>query len=281
MLNLEDYIAMRKKESKINEFSDIQKLENIRICTGFVLDYFTKYLNISDEELKSGLHQNKVNELKTKLSDFNELTAAWILEIYDKYDLRVDMRVWNCMKNVENLFLYYTENEFRELSYKCYNDNIKKMPFLKNQGEKLFCLIKDLYEIKCVSSHNTITIESMPFLKQCTVDWLETALIKYNVNVIGFVEDYCDSFFDKTYVYIRAKGPFDSPVEKEYNFKGVTKNLFDLDTLYKKEGYKPFIKGHKQELELIIMYCWLTRIISSDEKDYWERYLSIVLPLIK
>lgn len=280
MLTLEEYIAKRKKESKINEFSDIQKLENLRICTGFVLDYFTRYLDISDEELKSGLHQNKVNELRSKLNDFNEDVASWIVDLYDKYDLRIDMRIWNCMRNTENLFLYYTENDFRELSYKCYNDNAKKMPFLKNQGEMLFCLIKNLYEIKCACSHISTTIESMPFLKQCTIDWIETTLVKYNVNIIGFVEGYCMNFFDKTYVYTPAKNPYDSPIEKEYNFKGITKNLFDIDTLYKNVGYKPFIKGHKQELELLIIFFWLTSIMSADEKEYWEKYLSIVLPLI-
>jgi len=42
---------------------------------------------------------------------------------------------------------------------------------------------------------------------------------------------------------------------------------------------KVFIKGKKQEFEIILMYCWLHEIESDD--DYWKEYLDAVLPKLK
>jgi len=49
-------------------------------------------------------------------------------------------------------------------------------------------------------------------------------------------------------------------------------NLFNLNSLYKRISNRPFIKGSKQYLELIMMYFWLHEIVG-DEDDYWQEYL--------
>jgi hypothetical protein len=249
LLSLEGYIAKRKKESGINEFNQEQKLENIKICVDFVLDYFVKYLNVSEDDIKTGLHKNKVVELEKKLAKFDKDIRNWIIEIFDKYDVRVDFRIWNSLKYTENFFICYTDHEFRELSYSAYNDHIKKLPFLKDQGELLFKLIKNLHRIKSECYH---TPDDLGFLPSSIIGWLNSTTVKYNVNILRFVQQYCSDFSEKTYVYIPPKGPFDTAIVKEYDYK-VTKNLFDIDTLYQKVGNKPFLKGHKQELELLLM----------------------------
>lgn len=52
-------------------------------------------------------------------------------------------------------------------------------------------------------------------------------------------------------------------------------NLFCLDSLYRSMPKKSFIKGRKQELEAILLYCWLHGVTSDDE--YWNEYAQQVL----
>ena len=46
MLSLEDYIAKRKREDKVNEFDVDSKANNLRICVNYVFEYFNQNLNI-------------------------------------------------------------------------------------------------------------------------------------------------------------------------------------------------------------------------------------------
>jgi hypothetical protein len=49
-------------------------------------------------------------------------------------------------------------------------------------------------------------------------------------------------------------------------------NLFNLDSLYTKISAKPFLKGKKQYLEIVMMYYWLHDIVG-DDQNYWQEYL--------
>ena len=55
-------------------------------------------------------------------------------------------------------------------------------------------------------------------------------------------------------------------------------NEFDINSLYRKMPKKPFIKGRKQEFEVLMMYYWLHGIDSDDY--YWDEYLDKVLPAL-
>ena len=54
-----------------------------------------------------------------------------------------------------------------------------------------------------------------------------------------------------------------------------TNNLFNIDKLYIKVSHKPFIKGKKKLLEILMMYIWLTDF--EGDEGYFEKYLSRVL----
>ena len=55
----------------------------------------------------------------------------------------------------------------------------------------------------------------------------------------------------------------------EYDFMQKN-NLFGLDMLYRKMPKKAFIKGKKQEIEGILMYCYCCEYCSEDQ--YWREY---------
>lgn len=58
MLSLEDYIAKRKREDKLNEFDIDSKVDNLRICVNYVFEYFNQYLNIDQMEQKTFLNED-------------------------------------------------------------------------------------------------------------------------------------------------------------------------------------------------------------------------------
>lgn len=64
----------------------------------------------------------------------------------------------------------------------------------------------------------------------------------------------------------------------DYDYKQKS-NLFNLDSLYRKIPKKSFIKGRKQELEILLMYYWLHDM--QGDSDYWNQYLEMVLPTLK
>lgn len=70
---------------------------------------------------------------------------------------------------------------------------------------------------------------------------------------------------------VRSNGDFKVATSK-YNFKKKT-NVFDINTYYSRYSDKPFIKGKKKQLEILMMYIWLHSIVGDDE-HYWDQYIS-------
>ena len=48
MISIEEYIAQRKKEDKINEFDKNACIKNIKICIDYIFEYFSNYLNMTE-----------------------------------------------------------------------------------------------------------------------------------------------------------------------------------------------------------------------------------------
>jgi hypothetical protein len=61
MLSIEEYIAPRKKEDKLNEFDIDARTQNMKICVDYIFEYFSNYLNITEAEEKTVLHDEKLS----------------------------------------------------------------------------------------------------------------------------------------------------------------------------------------------------------------------------
>jgi len=98
------------------------------------------------------------------------------------------------------------------------------------------------------------------------------------VNLLQFASDYCSRFFDHPGAW-DATHTISTPGASRayaYDYKQ-NSNLFNINSLYQKAADKPFISGKKQNLEMLLMYCWLHDIVG-DEEGYWQEYISRVLP---
>lgn len=273
MLTIEEYIAKRKKEDKINEFNLEKRIENIRICTNYIFEYFDQYLDITEIDQKTILNNERLEKYRSQLKEYDKDIQDWLLGFYDEYGKHINKGIGNILDE-EHIFLLYSEDsEFRSISYECYSKLIKKYPFLKNQTEMMFLFIKNYHKVK---SDRCIPFNSIPFFSEEINKWIEKTQSKYNVNIPAFASDYINRFYDSVdkWPVSHKKRSENKYFPYDYDYK-LKKNLFNINSIYTKVSKKPFIKGRKQELELIMMYYWLKDIETDDE--YWDEYSSKII----
>lgn len=276
MLTLEEYIARRKKEDRLNEFDLNSRLENIRICANYVFEYFNSYLDITEAEEKTALLDEKLEKFSKQLKDYDPEVRSWLVDIYKDHRKHMHRYIGNILKEYEFYFLYNSDSEFRSLSYDCYSKLIKKLPFLKDQTEMLFLFIKDHHRVRSQWAMNYV-----PDISVDINEWIENTWNKYHVNTKAFAVDWADRFYGdenswpSTY---RRKSQY-SWRKYDYDIKQKS-NLFNLDSLYRRMPKKLYTKGRKQEFEVLMMYYWL-HSLEGDEDGYWQEYLEKVLLVLE
>lgn len=141
----------------------------------------------------------------------------------------------------------------------------------------LFLFIKDYHHIFSQRSY----LMDFPFISEEINDWITKTWEKYNVNVYAFAEDWVSGFYDAEDSWPASHRRKSQYTWRKYDYDYKQKsNLFNLDSLYRKMPKKPFIRGRKQEFEILMMYSWLHSIYG-DNDGYWEEYLEKVLPSLK
>lgn len=148
MLSIEEYIARRKKEDRINEFIVNDRNENMRICVNYVFEYFNNYLDITEADEKTVLKDEKLDKYRNQLKEYDPEIRKWLVDIYSEYGKQMNLNIGNMLKKEKFFFLYDSDKEFRSLSYDCYSKLIKKFHFMKDQTEMLFLFIKDYHRVQ-------------------------------------------------------------------------------------------------------------------------------------
>ncbi|WP_430789070.1 hypothetical protein VBD025_02705 [Virgibacillus flavescens] len=270
MLKLEEYLARRKIEDKLNEFDVEERMENMRICVNYVFEYFNQYLQIDEMEQKTFINNERLEKFRKQLHPYDQDVQDWLVSIYDDHEKHLHRSVISIIKKNNLFLLYFKEDEFRSCSYDCYSELIKKNSYLRGQTEMLFRFIKNYHRIQSQGN----TGQSPVFLTEEIDEWVNNTWAKYKVNIWAFVSDYANRFFDDVSMWPvkhRIKTNEDwMPYDYDYRQKN---NLFNLNMLYPKISKNPFIRGKKQFLENMLMYEWLHSIVG-DEENYWEEYFS-------
>ena len=277
MISIEEYISRRKKEDKLNEFDLDARTQNIKLCVDYIFEYFNNYLNITEAEEKTVLHSEKLDKYRKKLQDYEPEVREWAVGIYNEYGKQVSSYIGNILKEDEFFFLYNTDSEFRNASYSCYSKLIKKIPCIKDQTEMLFLFIKDYHRVE---SQQGLTFGN-PDISDEINDWIDKTWAMHQVNLLAFSYYWINSFFDNEDIWPSThKKKSQSPWRKyDYDYKQKS-NLFNIDSLYRKMPKKSFIKGRKQEFEILFMYYWIHEF-NGGEDGFWQEYLESVLPAVK
>lgn len=276
MLSIEEYIARRKKEDKLNEFDLDARSQNIKTCVDYVFEYFNNYLDITEAEEKTVIHNEKLEKYRKQFWDYEPEVREWIINIYSDYGKQMHRHIKNILKENELFYLYDTDSEFRSVSYDCYSKLIKKLPFLKEQTEMLFLFIKDYHRVESQRMFNF----GIPTISDEINDWIDETWAKHQVNLLAFAYDWIKRFYDHEELWPsnHKKKSQNSWRKYDYDYKQKS-NLFNIDSLYRKIPKKSFTKGRKQEFEILFMYYWLHDMVGDDE-GYWQEYLEAVLPAL-
>lgn len=272
MLSLEEFISKRKKEDGINEFDIESKVQNMQTCINYIFEYFNQYLDESKIDNKTFLNEERLKKYKKTLRHYEAEIQDWLVEIYNDYDKQLNRSIISFLKKDDFFYLYNTNQEFRSISYDCYAQLIKKNHFLKEKTEMLFLFIKDYHRIQ---SNPKKDFDKIYISDEIDI-WIKKTWDRYQVNLMTFASDYVSQFYENEETWdakhrIRSK---DSWRKYEYDYKQKN-NLFNINSLYRRISHKPFIRGKKQFLEILLMYCWLHDI--EGDEDYWQEYINKVL----
>lgn len=271
MLTIEEYIEKRKQEDELNEFDLDKRLENIKSCIDYIFEYYNNYLDISEIDQKTILNNERLNKYRKQLSKYSDNIKDWLVDTYDKHGNCMNKIIGNILDENELFLAMSTDGEFRSISYEYYSGLIKKYPYLKSQAEMIFLFIKDYHRMKSDEEFRA------PFLSDKITAWLEDTMEKHGVNIETFVYSYLNKFFDNDDMWPRThKKKVENSYRKyEYDYTKKT-NLFGIDLLYPKISNKPYIKGKKQYIEILMMYFWLKEFYG--DNGYWDKYLDMIFP---
>lgn len=273
MLTIDEYIARRKKEDRLDEYDTNARMENLKICINYLFEYFDNYLNTSEAEDRTVLHNEKLDQYRKQLQEYSPEVREWLVSIYDEHNKHLNRTIGNILKVFDLFLLYNSESEFRSISYDCYSQLAKKHPFLKEQTEYLFSFINEYHQAQSQRSRE----RCMSFISLEINEWIEETWTKYHVALDGFCHDWVSRFFNDTesWPLTHRLKSIDPYFKYEYNYKQKS-NLFNIDSLYRRMPKKTFITGRKQEFEILMMYYWLHSIVGDDD-GYWQEYTSKIL----
>lgn len=282
-MKLEEYILKRKLEDGINEFDLEKRMENTRVCVNYVFEYFNNYLDTAPADEKTVLHEQKVDKYRKVLSQYSPDIQEWLISLYSSHGKYMHKQLMNLITD-DYYLLYDRESEFRALSYDVYPKAIKRFKFLEGQSEMVFRFIKEVHRIK-----NSFQPYTDFYISDNINGWIFETYNKYGVNMYNFCFNWAHYFYNHTELWPKGHKQRSEYYEKRAEYQGISmstsffwhydykqkSNLFGLDELYRSMPKKQFIKGRKQEIEAILMYCWLHGVTSDPE--YWDDYSQTVL----
>lgn len=273
MISIEDYIAKRKKEDKMNEYDTELRMDNMKLCVNYVFEYFNNYLDITEAEEQTALNNERLNNFRQKINQYDGEVQDWLVNIYQEHDKQINRTIGNLLLADDFFFLYNKDSEFRSLSYDCYAHLIKKHPYLQGQTELLFTFIKEFHRIQSEPNEEFQTL----YIFEEINSWVIGTWEKYQVNVLKFARNWVNHFYDNDDLWDskHKKKSKDDYRKYDYDFKQKN-NLFNINSLYRRMPKKVFLKGRKQEFEILMMYYWLHHLEGDDER-YWQEYINKTL----
>lgn len=272
MKTIEEYIATRKAELKIDEKDRSMKAFNMKAIMEMVIDYFNSYIDMSPGEESTLKIEARVDRYRHSLRAHSQEIIDWYVDMYAAHGNKLDVIIkWASEKN-DIFLLTHREEEFRQMSYDLYAEQIKKLPYLREQTEMLVAAFRDRFRISSTPGPYDEVEASEPYPNDMD-EWMSHTQKRYGVNIGFFIGDWCIR-----YIYDREREwPADQKIKTsdkyipyKYNYRSGG-DVCGLSSLYKRISWKPFIKGRKRELEYLIV----ENLSGGDGEEglrYWKEY---------
>lgn len=269
MLKLEDYITKRKKEDKIDEFDLKKHSENMASIIKYVTDYFNNYLNLEDYDYEKIKMQHTVDKFKKDIQKRYPETYDYIISYYLDNKIRLDKYVTKAYEDMKDGELFYKEEDYNKVAEFVIEKKLN-LPMDEILYHKLSMMAREYRQIENACP----AISEMKELDNALVDWVKYVFRKYHVNLLNYTSEVAYHYYE-TYVateYDRDTDTFYHINKYDYRYQ---ENPFDINDIYARNEHREFIKDHKGELEMLIMYCWLNDEIR--DLDYWPEYVQLCI----
>lgn len=269
MLTIEEYISFRKREDNLKDFDLDTRAQNIRTCVNYVFDYFNNYITQHEDKAKTYMDKDKIEKYSSRLRDFSPDVKKWLVNLYSKHYNLLNFTLKQLLDKNEYFLLYHTEEEFENVTIECLSKLTRKYPYLRDEKDGTFLLVKDYHRIVNLVYYN----DKIPKLPLHITKWINDTMSIYHVELRTFAAEwYRKVMFDETVSKPMIPGisvvPYD--IKKEFLEK---ENLFNIDSLYNEIYTRPFITGKKQELLALIVYYWTYFL---NDSNIWNNYLASV-----
>ena len=271
MQKIEEYIAQRKKKDKLDEFDFKNHSENMAKVIQYIADYFNTYLNLEDYSYEQIKMQQSIDKFKNTIQEKYPKTYEYIISYYWNNKKRLDQYVDKAYNELEDAELFYTQEDFQIVAKYVINNKLNVE--MEDELYKNLILMAQEYR----ESSNDVPLPSnMKGLDNELVDWVKDIYKKYHVNLCNFAEGISYYYFEH-YVdikYDRSTETFYYINRYDYRYK---ENPFDIKSIYERNKEREFIKEHKGELEMLIMYCYLFNNV--EDQDYWPEYVELCISI--
>jgi hypothetical protein len=269
VLTIEDYIASKKKKEKLDEFDFQKHSENMAKVIQYVTDYFNQYLNLEDYSYEQVKTQQSVDKFKTEIKDKFPTTYEFIITYFWENKKRIDKLLIKAYEELEDSELFYlTEDDRKVAEYVC-----KKKLDVTATEELLSNISAMSKEYREIQTHGP-DMSSMKEIDNAISDWVLKIFRTYNIDLLDYASNKSYEFYER-YVdceYDRSTETFYHINKYDYRYQD---NPFNIENIYERNKHREFINGHKGELEMLIMYCWLFEDIH--DEDYWPEYVKLCI----
>lgn len=269
MLTLDEYILKRKTEDHLNEFDSDNKLFNIRVCIDYIFEYFEQYLPLQGADTRTPEENERLTKYEKAVRDYKPEVRDWLINIRAETGHQINRTIIKYLEKRPGFYFICEESEFRSISYECYAELVKARPCLRNQTEELYEFIKEHHRI---ANKKQYEMFGFPVISPTIDDWLEFTYQKYGINIYWGLQLYLDEFTQNPQSWpkgtrMKSKNPFPG-YEYDYNYTKQN-NRFNINIFYGKYGSKPFFKGKKKAIEIVMLqYCCGT------DNEFFNEYLN-------
>ena len=266
MQSLEEYFIKRKKKDRMDEFDLNLHSENMSKAIQYVMDYFNEYLNIeeiSQEQLKL---QNAIDKIRDNIECMYPEQADLIIAYYLKTKKRLDRIVEDAYKSAYYSTLVFSQEEEHSIA-KHICDHLLSNENVTITEETITEMIHR-YRLRSIPAPR---VADMVDLDDSICEWVRETYSDFHVNLLTFAEEIAEEY-DSRYI----ETTFDRHNEHYYAYRIVKyeyryqDNPFDINEICEDNKEKPFLQGHKGDLEMLIMHEWLFNW--AHDEEYWPEY---------
>src|SRR5690625_5223639 len=111
MLNLEEYLTVRRELDQLDEFTAENKNKDMKAVKQYVEDFFLKYVERDQAHLVFIVQAQEAVKYRSELAVYDGEVREWLVDIYLTYGVCVDRLVGHRLSQCEVFWLSWREEE--------------------------------------------------------------------------------------------------------------------------------------------------------------------------